>query len=67
MMSNIAGGIVSENNAKGEEIKKAATRQRRKSRDLGELAAITNPHPQRPLSHGRTLFHSSASVSSAHA
>jgi len=34
MMSNIAGGIVSENNAKGEEIKKAATRQRRKSRDL---------------------------------
>jgi len=34
MMSNIAGGIVAENDAKGSEIKKASTRQRRKSRDL---------------------------------
>ena len=48
-MSNIAGGIVAENDAKGSEIKKATTRQRRKSRDLGVTAIIICAHAP-PLS-----------------
>lgn len=34
MMSNMASSVVKDNEAKGDEIKKASTRQRRKSRDL---------------------------------
>ena len=33
-MSNMAGSITASNDAKNEEVKKATTRQRRKSRDL---------------------------------
>ena len=41
MMSNMAGSITASNDAKNEEVKKATTRQRRKSRDLGVCARAT--------------------------